>query len=617
MLYFKTNVIQERRGGDYFFRVYYRSFDGRIVVRNEKIQNELNLKNISKLQQYFIETKTFPFNLYDENFELVKTSRAEFEKLSKSFYDIEVFNPKRIPNPDSDQIIAIGILKENEIKVWLSEEEKKVVKKGAIEIEHGDEKTILKKFLDKLFETEIAIGYNTYNFDNSYIQARARSLKFEDKRLPISYTPTALFEEKKARIFPGLINIDLLHLAKYFDFPSISLEFLSKIWKFKRMEIEIDELYKFFLKKEYDKIIEHNVNDVVITKSLFEKIGNLLWNLGELSIGTLEYAVSSYHSFPKLCIMRNILEFLEKRGKKKNEILKEMEKQLNKIRTFPTNRKKSFSSTFIFTPCKIDESYIIFKRLEVAKKLIENKIDMITYSLKRILEKYKNREGIEKFGLIKIIDNFVSLLAKSRIYEKNIENLENKLMNELKRNELKYASHRLALTDFQPESIECFKLDSLIVFENQFIGKIGNYILGSKITSFLKDQPEYFKKVTFSAILSLLEGHKHNEIEKLIEKLNKKEIKPEELALKVVKKRESDEITRKSLKDEIIESIEKRYGKIEKNSVIKVVKTTTPEKFMLVDEVLPEFIDVEWYLQKLRKIQKNLKFQTPLYKWFK
>lgn len=611
-MYLKANVLPKKVGNKYVFLVYYRSQDGKIVERMEEVKNNIKLQNISKLQQYFIETRTTPFQLYNENFEPERElSSNEFERMKKIYYDIEAFNPERIPFPKIDPIISIATLS-NKPKVFVNSDLERV-EEGEILIKYEDERRILIDLLNELFGNDLAIGYNSFAFDNPYIQERARVLGLKDFKFPISYTPTRLFERKKIAIFPGIINVDLLPLIRFFNFPSSSFDFLSKIWKFERKVGKVEDLYKFFLRKEYWEIISHNLEDVELTRIIFEKLRNFIWHLGNMGIGTLEYVIASFHSLPRLLIIREISEFLREKGYKTIEILKVIDEELTKLPSVPKERVeiKIGPKIFATTPIRLEDVYLVFRRYEMGK-ILEGR-DLIILALKRILNKIEECNGFEKFGFINIVDRLVSFLERSPFYnhltrKANLERI-------LSTYNPKYFSKKFMFIDSEP-LVEYFKIDSLLLFDNSFIGKIGDYIFGTNFSRILRGQPEYFREIAITSILNLLEGRITAEINELIEKLRKKEIELNKLEIRILKKREPSEVTKKSLNDEIVECFENRYGRVRKGRVIKVIKTVGPERFLDAREVGKEDVDYDWYLERANQIKSLLGFQKSLFEWF-
>ncbi|MEM4331368.1 MAG: 3'-5' exonuclease, partial [Candidatus Anstonellales archaeon] len=140
-----------------------------------------------------------------------KEAKPHFKLMS---FDIEVYNPQGVPNPDKDNIIIISYKKDD--------------KASAISTSHAknsafakDEKELLLKF-DELIKEEkpdIIFGYNSSLFDFPYIEKRAKKLKIKLQLL-----------KKSKRISKGLIkgyklrrhiHLDLYHIARLLNIMGI------------------------------------------------------------------------------------------------------------------------------------------------------------------------------------------------------------------------------------------------------------------------------------------------------------------------------------------------------------------------------------------------------------
>jgi DNA polymerase I len=119
--------------------------------------------------RYIIDKDLEPMGGVEANGELVNgdlwarsVMRVEVEpsKLKVLAFDMEVYNPKGVPNPDEDPIVMISVATEDWTKV--------------IEARGLDDGSAIKSFIDLLMEEDpdVIVGYNSNNFDWPYLKKR-------------------------------------------------------------------------------------------------------------------------------------------------------------------------------------------------------------------------------------------------------------------------------------------------------------------------------------------------------------------------------------------------------------------------------------------------------------
>ncbi len=200
---------------------------------------------------------------------------SEFPELKILSFDIEVRNPDGMPNSDKDEIIMIGLAGNFGV-------EKVISTKG----EHLDyvekvetEAEIIHQFVEtvKTHQPDVIVGYNSDNFDFTYIRERAKLLgvrmnmgidESELKFIRRGYTNAATIK--------GLIHVDLyLVMRRYMNLDRYTLERVYlELFGEEKFDLPGDRLWEYWDSDgdKLDELFRYSLDDVVATFKIAEKI---------------------------------------------------------------------------------------------------------------------------------------------------------------------------------------------------------------------------------------------------------------------------------------------------------------------------------------------------------
>ncbi|MDP8003844.1 MAG: 3'-5' exonuclease, partial [Caldisphaera sp.] len=115
--------------------------------------------------------------------ESIESTQAEGIDLKHICFDIETYNPKKVPRPKEDPVILISLANESIAKVISA---RHINRDFVIEVKN--EKELIEKFVEivKREDFDIIAGYNSSNFDIPYLIERSKRVgaKFELGRYP-------------------------------------------------------------------------------------------------------------------------------------------------------------------------------------------------------------------------------------------------------------------------------------------------------------------------------------------------------------------------------------------------------------------------------------------------
>lgn len=217
----------------------------------------------------------------DENLEIIKlnlppkTIGSEFPELNILSFDLEVRNPKGMPNSKEDEIIMIGISSNFGITKVLSTKGKDLDFVDTLSSEKEMIETLIK--IIKENNVDVIVGYNSDNFDFPYIKDRAAlygikldlgmdgsSLKF----LRRGYTNAASLK--------GLIHVDLyLVMRRYISLDRYTLERVYfELFGKEKIEVPGDRIFEFWDGdgEELDNLFKYSLDDVESTLEIAAEI---------------------------------------------------------------------------------------------------------------------------------------------------------------------------------------------------------------------------------------------------------------------------------------------------------------------------------------------------------
>jgi DNA polymerase I len=200
---------------------------------------------------------------------------SDFPELKILSFDIEVRNPDGMPNPDKDEIIMIGLAGNFGVE--------KVISTKGDHLEYvekvSNEKEIIQKFVDmvKEYHPDLIVGYNSDNFDFTYIKQRAKLLGVkldlgidgsELKFIRRGFTNSATMK--------GLIHVDLyLVMRRYMNLDRYTLERVYlELFGEEKFDLPGDRLWEYWDQDgdALDELFRYSLDDVVATYKIAEKI---------------------------------------------------------------------------------------------------------------------------------------------------------------------------------------------------------------------------------------------------------------------------------------------------------------------------------------------------------
>jgi DNA polymerase I len=180
--------------------------------------------------------------------------------------DIEVYNPRGMPNPDRDPIIIISTMtKEDGIKMFVADDNKNDAK-------------IIREFVDYLrkYDPDIIVGYNNNGFDWPYLVNRS-------SRVGVKLTISRMGNPPEPSVYGhwsviGRANVDLYNFIEEMGEIKVksldrAAEFLGVMRRDERVLIPGHRIYEYWDdKSKRDLLLRYARDDVVSTYGLAEKL---------------------------------------------------------------------------------------------------------------------------------------------------------------------------------------------------------------------------------------------------------------------------------------------------------------------------------------------------------
>ncbi|HSO25795.1 MAG TPA: DNA-directed DNA polymerase, partial [Methanobacteriaceae archaeon] len=200
---------------------------------------------------------------------------SEFPDLKILSFDIEVRNPDGMPNSDKDEIIMIGLAGNFGVEKVISTKGEHLEYVEKVETE----KEIIQRFVEtvKSHQPDLIVGYNSDNFDFTYIRERAKLLgvrmnmgidESELKFMRRGYTNAATIK--------GLIHVDLyLVMRRYMNLDRYTLERVYlELFDEEKFDLPGDRLWEYWDQggDALDELFRYSLDDVVATYKIAEKI---------------------------------------------------------------------------------------------------------------------------------------------------------------------------------------------------------------------------------------------------------------------------------------------------------------------------------------------------------
>ena len=200
---------------------------------------------------------------------------SDFPDLKILSLDIEVYNPKGMPNAEDDPIIMISLSSNQGLRMVISTAESPLdfVERVA------DEKEMLQRFVSIVEEEnpDILIGYNSDNFDFPYIRDRAAIL---DVPLNLGTDGSGLKFMKRgfanAALVKGRVHVDLyLIMRRYLQLDRYTLERVYlELFGEEKYDIPGDEIHQYWddCGSKLEKLCHYSLDDAVAVTEIGEKM---------------------------------------------------------------------------------------------------------------------------------------------------------------------------------------------------------------------------------------------------------------------------------------------------------------------------------------------------------
>ena len=246
--------------------------------------------------------------------ENIESAQVEGIGLKHVCFDIETYNPKKVPRPKEDPVILISLANESIAKVISA---KHISRDFVIEVKN--ERELIEKFVEivKREDFDVIAGYNSSNFDIPYLIERSKRVgaKFELGRYAeeVSSQHHGLLELVK---IPGRINIDLFNTAKFVATVGTA-EYLIKVNAFtlgevykeligkEKKTVNKEEIFRLYDSEGITTLAEYSLDDALSTEELYKFFMPLEIEIAKLCGTTLaETAVSTTGQLVEYLLMR-------------------------------------------------------------------------------------------------------------------------------------------------------------------------------------------------------------------------------------------------------------------------------------------------------------------------
>ena len=200
---------------------------------------------------------------------------SDFPELKILSFDIETYNPKGMPSAEEDPIIMISLSSNHGFKKVISTKES-----GFDFVETvPSEEDILKKFINyvKKENPQLIIGYNSDNFDFTYINERAKRL---DISLDLGTDGSSLKFMRRgftnAALVKGRVHVDLyLIVRRYLQMDRYTLERVYwELFGVNKEDVPGDEIFEYWDEngEKLDMLFKYSLDDAVAVTKIGEKM---------------------------------------------------------------------------------------------------------------------------------------------------------------------------------------------------------------------------------------------------------------------------------------------------------------------------------------------------------
>jgi DNA polymerase I len=200
---------------------------------------------------------------------------SEFPDLKILSFDIEVYNPKGMPQAEVDAIIMMSLSSNQGLEKVLS------TKSSGLEFVETleSEEAMLERFVEivKSENPDLLIGYNSDNFDMPYINDRAEKIGVElDMGTDASKLKFMRRGFANAGLIKGRIHVDLyLLMRRYLTLDRYTLERVYReLFDEEKEDVPGDEIYQYWDDggEKLDTLFRYSLDDAVAVTKIGEKM---------------------------------------------------------------------------------------------------------------------------------------------------------------------------------------------------------------------------------------------------------------------------------------------------------------------------------------------------------
>lgn len=266
------------------------------MLRDLNLVNDLREHDIPFYRRYLIDNDLYPMGVVEVEGELVDSfptidsnnKSLEIMKLDHSpvmsdnayqnftilSFDLEVYNPKGMPNADKDEIIMIGAASNTGINKVISTKGENIDFVETVSSEKEMIESFVKLIKDNNFD--IIVGYNSDNFDFPYLRDRAKILGVDlDLGMDGSSLKFLRRGYTNAATIKGLIHVDLyLVMRRYMNLDRYTLERVyQELFGEEKIDVPGDKIFMYWDSdgEELDRLFDYSLDDTVSTLKIAEQ----------------------------------------------------------------------------------------------------------------------------------------------------------------------------------------------------------------------------------------------------------------------------------------------------------------------------------------------------------
>ncbi|WP_409198424.1 3'-5' exonuclease [Methanobrevibacter acididurans] len=268
----------------------------RDMLRDLSLVQDLREHDIPFYRRYLIDNDLYPMGVVElegelidsfptidsnnESLEIMKLDHSPvmFDNAYQNFsilsFDLEVYNPKGMPNADKDEIIMIGAASNTGISKVISTKGEDIDFVETVSSEKEMIESFVKLIKDNNFD--IIVGYNSDNFDFPYLRDRAKILGVDlDLGMDGSSLKFLRRGYTNAATIKGLIHVDLyLVMRRYMNLDRYTLERVyQELFGEEKIDVPGDKIFMYWDSdsEELDRLFDYSLDDTVSTLKIAEQ----------------------------------------------------------------------------------------------------------------------------------------------------------------------------------------------------------------------------------------------------------------------------------------------------------------------------------------------------------